>query len=592
MSLALALILVAGCSDDESGESTTTTAAGETTTTAAACDLSDASLVPPIRFLGPTAGYEEALFESNNIMLENWDSLGLTVETNLLSDVGEIIDTGASRGYDFISFGYGGRLSRIDPDELISRTLLCELAGAGGSNMADYCYTAYDDAVYASKVAVDPAERQVHVYRAQEIQALDVPWLTVYHPSEVYAWNPSKITSVTAAINVGLLNFDNIMTSEPLVEDKILRIGTDNVFRSVNPVTLENIAIDIQIQDLVFSSIAKITFDGRVVEHLGSWEWLDDLTLAVTIREEAVFSDGSPVTGEDVKFSFDYYKQWEVGRYITPLASVDSVEVTGEKTVQINLVEPSAPFEFAALSQILILQKAQWDGMVEREGLSHPEEWTEVNLIGSGPFRVKSISVGEAVELEMNPNFWGTPSNWDGIIVYIFGESQGVFRALQDETIYMHQEGSLAAADVEQVISGAQANLEGGIVGTTAARGGYMRMSAGSPFADYWLRMAIAHTYDKAYAVDVAWRGFAQSGTGTIAPDNAFWHNPNILEVEPPYGEHMTTPHWHQLDVERARQILTDGGYCWDDDGRLHYPSADYVPMVHFDGSAEQYEGE
>jgi hypothetical protein len=30
--------------------------------------------------------------------------------------------------------------------------------------------------------------------------------------------------------------------------------------------------------------------------------------------------------------------------------------------------------------------------------------------------------------------------------------------------------------------------------------------------------------------------------------------------------------------MERARQILEDAGYTWDDQGRLHYPSADYEP--------------
>jgi len=81
-------------------------------------------------------------------------------------------------------------------------------------------------------------------------------------------------------------------------------------------------------------------------------------------------------------------------------------------------------------------------------------------------------------------------------------------------------------------------------------------MSDGSPFQDYYLRLALAHTYDKDYAVDVANRGFAQKGTGTIAPDNAFWYNPNIPQEE---AEEGVVPHWHQFDLEHAERSWPTG---------------------------------
>jgi peptide/nickel transport system substrate-binding protein len=84
----------------------------------------------------------------------------------------------------------------------------------------------------------------------------------------------------------------------------------------------------------------------------------------------------------------------------------------------------------------------------------------------------------------------------------------------------------------------------------------------------------MAHTVDKDFAVDVGNRGFADKGAGTISPANEFWNNPNIPQEN---GE-LGTAYWPQLDLDRARQILTDAGYTWDDQGRLHYPSAGYEP--------------
>jgi peptide/nickel transport system substrate-binding protein len=100
-----------------------------------------------------------------------------------------------------------------------------------------------------------------------------------------------------------------------------------------------------------------------------------------------------------------------------------------------------------------------------------------------------------------------------------------------------------------------------------------------SPFRDYHFRHAIAHTYDWSTIVDVILQGFGEAGTGTIAPGNTFWHNPDIPSEELEEG----TPHWHQFDLDLARQILEDAGYRWDDQGRLHYPE-NYTPQLHYNG--------
>jgi peptide/nickel transport system substrate-binding protein len=267
--------------------------------------------------------------------------------------------------------------------------------------------------------------------------------------------------------------------------------------------------------------------------------------------------------------------------YIDALSEIESVEVVDDLTVQFNLTIPSSTIFFNGFSAILILPQHIWENVVEENSLEHPAEWTELQMIGSGPFMVDNIVYGEVIDLVRNDDFWGDPSPSERMLTYIFADSPSVFRALQDGTVYFHQQGALAPDALQQVDSGAVAHLTSGEVGSTSTRGFAMRTSEGSPFRDYWLRLAIAHTVDKAFSVDVGNRGFAAIGAGTISPDNEFWFNPNIPQENGEIG----TPFWPQLDMERARQILTDAGYTWDDQGRLHYPSADYEPQVHFDGS-------
>ncbi len=275
-----------------------------------------------------------------------------------------------------------------------------------------------------------------------------------------------------------------------------------------------------------------------------------------------------------MKFSYDYFKEWNVGLYVDALSEIESVEVVDPETVQFNLVQPSATVLFSALTNIMILPQHVWETVVEDEGLGHPSEWTETNLVGSGPYIVNTIVAGEAVELDRNDDYWAGPPASASVQAIFFGDSQGLFRALQDGTVYFHQHGALAPEARQQVTEGAFPNLTSGTAGSVETRGVAFRMSEGSPFRDYNFRLAMAHTVDKDFAVDVGNRGFADKGTGTISPANEFWNNPNI----PSENGELGTAYWPQLDLDRARQILTDAGYTWDDQGRLHYPSAGYVP--------------
>ena len=572
------LLALAACTSDTAvtttAGATTATTTGETEDTTPAIS-DDATLVPPIRFLGPTAAYEEALFESNNLMIEAWEALGLTVDTLLIGDVGEIIDTAADREYEVVSFGFGGRISRIDPDELLSRPFRCEFAGVGGSNYADYCNPEYDALLDAQRTAVDPEERQQLAHKLQELQAQDIPWIFVYHNDEVYAYNSDAYGNVVGSVVVGASNFQNYLNATPLTDDKVFRFGSDTAWRSINPMTVESYNQEVEVQKLVFDTLTKIRPDGTVGAWLGeSWEFVDDTTLVFNLTSPVSFTDGEPLTAEDVKFSFDYFRDWDIGLYIDPLSEIESVEVIDDQTVQFNLVAPSATVLFSAISNIMILPEHIWGTIVEDEGLSHPSEWIETKLVGSGPYIVNNIVNQEVVELVRNDDYWAGPAASEAVQAIFFGDSQGLFRALQDGTVYFHQHGALAPDARAQVTAGGIPGLTAGTAGSVETRGLALRQSEGSPFRDYYLRLAVAHTVDKVFASDVLNRGFSDPGTGSISPANVFWHNAGIPQVN---GE-LGTPYWPQIDLDRARQILADAGYTWDEQGRLHYPSANYVP--------------
>ena len=89
---------------------------------------------------------------------------------------------------------------------------------------------------------------------------------------------------------------------------------------------------------------------------------------------------------------------------------------------------------------------------------------------------------------------------------------------------------SLTPAGATQATN--EPHLELGEVGGITVRWTAFSMRDDSPFQDYHLRHALAHTYDYATTVDVILQGYGAPGQGTIGPGNTFWQNPNIPHEE------------------------------------------------------------
>ena len=92
----------------------------------------------------------------------------------------------------------------------------------------------------------------------------------------------------------------------------------------------------------------------------------------VTIRTGHTFSDGKPVTADDVKFSFDYMKEWKAPYFTQHLSRVASVEVLAPDKIRFRLTEPYAPFIMNTLGQMYVLPKHVWEPLVTELGIAEP----------------------------------------------------------------------------------------------------------------------------------------------------------------------------------------------------------------------------
>ncbi len=168
-------------------------------------------------------------------------------------------------------------------------------------------------------------------------------------------------------------------------------------------------------------------------------EWVE-----FTLRPEAKFSDGSPVTIEDVMWSFRTLGEHGHPRYRTAWKKIATMEQTGPRAVRFtfNTKDRELPL---ILGLRPILKKAQWEGRdFEKSGV-------DVVPIGSGPYVIADFKPGEYITFRRNPDYWGRDlafnrgrHNLDEIRHDYYADGSVLFEAFRAGETSVFREGSAA----------------------------------------------------------------------------------------------------------------------------------------------------
>ncbi|WP_406644656.1 extracellular solute-binding protein [Aliisedimentitalea scapharcae] len=149
-----------------------------------------------------------------------------------------------------------------------------------------------------------------------------------------------------------------------------------------------------------------------------------------TLRPEARFADGSPVTIEDVLWSYEVLGTKGHLRYRTLWSQMASIEQTGPRTVRITFKDDNR--ELALIAGLRpILKKDQYDG----------RDFTDAPLeapVGSGPYVIGDVDPGRFIEFRRNPDYWGKDlplrrgtANFDEMRVEFYGDQAVMFEAFK-----------------------------------------------------------------------------------------------------------------------------------------------------------------
>jgi len=309
----------------------------------------------------------------------------------------------------------------------------------------------------------------------------------------------------------------------------------------------------------VFDQLTTIGKDGGVDPGLATkWTHDDALTTwTFDLRDDARFSDGSPVTAADVVYTYETAMkdpESNLGGYMT---AIDSLEATDDHTVVFHLNTPYAPFD-RQVTLVSILPKAIYSKDAKAFGQKP---------VGSGPYEVVKWTHGDAITLKRNPDYWGKEGTYENV----------VFQFVPDETT---RANSVRSGDLDIALLG-PASVETAktsdaidVVDTKSNRVIYTGFNATAKWLDDAdFRKAVSLAVDR----DAISK---QLMAGTTEPASQL-----VASVTQGYDDSIAPT---KQDVAKAKRLVEASGY----DGStitLSYPTTTLPQVQQLAQSVQQY---
>lgn len=354
-------------------------------------------------------------------------------------------------------------------------------------------------------------------------------------------------TNSAGDANSSLAKVRNAEPGKPISTERIplLKVGLPAQVPSLDP---KRIGMGWVIMGLGLESLMRIDSAGRLRPWLAAeFEQESDTTYVYTLRKGVKFWDGTELTSEDVKFSWDYLRDPKSPR-APYYASVKSIDTPDKYTVRVTLKKPDAAWKYTpAMFYSVIIQKK----FTEKQGEKSGRPGTLV--MGTGPWRFDSLNPTSGVELSAHADYWGGKPPIDRISAKSYSSDNSLALALRA--------GEIDIAPVVDGPKGFDAAAGGGTVTTvpTCATALLSMPTQTAPWDDVHVRRAVAYALDRKEIV-AATQGRAGGPLNTLI-------SPILLETLAPKNEVdealksvPTYPHdLQKAKAELAKSKVPDG---------------------------------
>jgi peptide/nickel transport system substrate-binding protein len=339
-------------------------------------------------------------------------------------------------------------------------------------------------------------------------------------------------------------------------ERLILTIGVTNDVDTLNPVVGVEVP-DYEVWNMQYATLTdKAAEDFETIPGLAeSWEGSEDgLTYTYTLREGLMWSDGQPLTAEDVAYTINRSRDEEWLNYSSTTGNLTAT-APDERTV---VIESSVPDPKLPTMDVYILPKHIW----EKQNATQVTKYNGLDGVGSGPFTLTELKRGQFWRLEANDNYWAGRPAVDEVVFRLFNNPDAMVAALKTGEIdAIHDVPTSSFKELEQTegivaVQGQQGGFE-----ELALNGGQGLKKPHPALADIRVREAIAHAIDDETLIDRVLQGLGAPAE-TMSPS-----------ANPAWIPELSDDERFAFDLDEARRILDEAGYeDTDGDGVREMP--------------------
>lgn len=351
----------------------------------------------------------------------------------------------------------------------------------------------------------------------------------------------SAISLLGAGAAYGLLGAPTINFAEA-ADAGTLRVALDELPKQLDPLLYQtNPGYRTMLN--IYDTLLTVDYagDGALQPALAeSWKRVDAQTIDLTLRDGVLFHDGSPLTTDDVVFSFSNGRMFDpkspgYGTAQQFLSTIQSVEAIDAKTIRVKskVPDPALELRLTAWGSQIISKKA-FEAAGGFQGFA-------AKPVGTGPFSVTSLSP-DAVTLKAFAQYWGGKPNIETLVYRSSPELSSRIAGLAANDFDIITD---VPADQFEAVT-RDSNLE--IVGGTVASLRIIKFDTRNEvLKDARVRRALSLAVDRQAIVDALWQGKVDVPHGHQLPSYGPFFNPS----RPAYT----------YDPEKAKELLTAAGY-------------------------------
>lgn len=363
--------------------------------------------------------------------------------------------------------------------------------------------------------------------------------------------------------------------------------GLAGGFDSLNPFILRGRASR-AVRDLTVESLMARSWDepftlyGLLAERVETPR--DRSSVTFYLRPEAAFSDGSPVTPDDVIWTMETLRSQGRPNHRSFYGQVATVEKVGDRGVRFVFEEANR--ELPLLMGLMpILSKADWEGRDFQTGDLRP-------ILGSGPYQVVEAESGRRILFRRNPDYWGKDlpvnrgrHNFDEVEHLYFRNAAALWEAFTAGEIDLFSEGDPARwAEAYDVPAVADGRIQRAAFphGRASGMRGFVFNTRRALFEDRRVRAALSLALDYRWMNERFYRGGYTRITSYYSGSALGFQNPPT-EIETallwPFRERLpaetVTEGWrppegagdgrNRKNVREARALLSEAGWTLQD---------------------------